>query len=173
MSIFLQETSFCFELHWSLLNMTSTEGICSMVFFLIHNFSLNVVLILCVQTFLRMECQLKAGAASQAAVFEAVVCCCTCEEWAVLGKGCALWRALHPGELCWLRSTCTVVQWQVHKLMQRQITLPSQLPKLKTETGSTSSTSICSRFKQMHNGRCTMEFRSGRQERSTARSHRL
>lgn len=77
-----------------------------------------------------------------------------------------------PGAF-WVRHTCTAVLWQVHKLVQRQIPVPSQLPELKPQTGSTSRTRICSRFKQMQDGRCTMEFRSGRRERSTAQSHGL
>lgn len=65
------------------------------------------------------------------------------------------------------------VLWQIHKSVQRQIPVPSQLPEFKPGTGSTSRTTICSRFKQMQHGRCTKEFRSGRGERSRAQSHGL
>lgn len=51
--------------------------------------------------------------------------------------------------------------------------LTQSYPQIKTKAGSTSSTRICSRFIQMHNGRCTMELRSVRQARSTVPPHRL
>lgn len=151
--------------------MTSIRGVCSMVVF----FNPQLLSIVLIFFALRFFCIQSASQKQEQHCEQPYpMCCCSCEEWGVLGKGWTPQKTpFHPRELCWLRNMRTVVLWWVHKLMQRQITLPSRLPKLKTETGSTSSTRICSRFKQMHNGRCTLEFRSGRQERSTAQSHRL
>lgn len=86
------------------------------------------------------------------------------EERGALGKGCSLGWALNPWSSLSQRHVHSSAV-ELHKLVQKQMPVPSQLPELKPETGSTSRTRICSRFKQMQHGRCTMEFRSGRGER--------
>lgn len=96
-----------------------------------HSFSLSVTLILCLQTFLHMECQ----PGSRCSILSSSIwtSCVLPHRWTVSGTVQRLHRPhMSPPRLAlWLTGTCSLLLQWARKSMQRRFASPSQIPKLK------------------------------------------